>query len=136
MKISNRPAMTLGAVFIALSFGVTAADAAESELNIELLREAFEAVDTNGDGLIGEGEFAADGVAAFVSVDKNGDRKLSAAELGAVGVGSIGKLDVNKDGSLTIIEVMKVKTVEFERADSNHDGKLTIKEVADFERRR
>ena len=136
MRNSNRPAMTLGAIVIALSLGVTAVDAAEGKLDTELLRKAFDEADMNGDGRLGEGEFAADGVTAFVSVDKNGDGKLSRAELGAAGADSFGKLDANGDGSLTIIEVMKVKTAEFERADANHDGKLTFEEVADFERRR
>ena len=136
MKTLNCAAMTLGAIVIALSFGVTAVDAAEGKLDTELLRKAFDEADMNGDGRLGEGEFAADGVTAFVSVDKNGDEKLSRAELGAAGADSFGKLDANGDGSLTIIEVMKVKTAEFERADANNDGKLTFEEVADFERRR
>ena len=136
MKIFTHVTMVLGALVIALSFGARAVDAAEGELDTELLRKAFEEADMNRDGLIGEGEFAADGITAFVLVDKNGDEKLSRAELGTAGADSFGKLDVNGDGNLTIIEVMKVKTAEFERADANHDGKLTFKEVADFERRR
>ncbi len=136
MRIFTRPAMALGAVFIGLSFSVTAADAPAGELDLELLRAAFEAVDTDRDGLIGEPEFAVDSIAAFVSVDKNGDKILSSAELGAAGVDNIGKLDANKDGSVTIIEAMKIKIIEFERADGNKDGKLTLKEVTDFESRR
>ncbi len=120
MKTFNCAAMTLGAIAIALSFGVTAVDAAEGKLDTELLRKAFDEADMNRDGRLGEGEFAADGVTAFVSVDKNGDEILSRAELGAAGADSFGKLDANGD----------------ERADANHDGKLTFEEVADFERRR
>ena len=100
MRNSNRPAMTLGAIVIALSLGVTAVDAAEGKLDTELLRKAFDEADMNGDGRLGEGEFAADGVTAFVSVDKNGDEKLSRAELGAAGADSFSKLDANGDGKV------------------------------------
>ena len=42
---------------------------------------AFEAVDTNGDNVVSEGEFARDAAAAFSGLDRNRDGKLSAEEL-------------------------------------------------------
>ena len=106
------------------------------QLDLDLLRSAFEAADTSGDGRIDEGELAADTVAAFVAVDSNGDDRLSAEELREAGVASIGTLDVDKNESLTIVEVMNAKIVEFQNTDANGDGELTFEEISQFERRR
>ena len=124
------------AICTAVAFASVSADAQNVELDLELLRSAFEAADTSGDGRIDEGELAADTVAAFVAVDSNGDDRLSAEELREAGVASIGTLDVDKNESLTIVEVMNAKIVEFQNADANGDGELTIEEISQFERRR
>ncbi len=120
----------------AVAFVSASANAQNAGTDMELLRAAFEAADTSGDGRIDEAELAADTVAAFVSVDDNGDDRVSAEELGGAGVASIGKLDVDKNKSLTIIEVMNAKIVEFQNADANDDGELTIDEISRFESRR
>ena len=113
-----------------------AKDASAQQLDLDLLRSAFEAADTSGDGRIDEGELAADTVAAFVAVDSNGDDRLSAEELREAGVASIGTFDADKNERLSIIEVMNAKIVEFQNADANGDGELTIEEISQFERRR
>ncbi len=124
------------AICTAVAFVSVSADAQNVELDLELLRSAFVAADTSGDGRIDEGELAADTVAAFVAVDRNGDDRLSAEELHEVGVASMGTFDADKNERLTMIEVMNAKIVEFQNADANGDGELTIEEISQFERRR
>ena len=139
MKITttkSRQILGVCAFCTAVALFSVSAGAQNSELDLELLRAAFEAADETGDGRIDEAELAADTVAAFVSVDSNGDDRLSAEELHEAGVASIGALDVDKSESLTIIEVMNAKIVEFQNADTNSDGELTIEELSQFERRR
>ncbi len=124
------------AICAAVAFVSVPADAQNVELDLELLRSAFEAADASGDGRIDEGELAADTVAAFVAVDSNGDDRLSAEELHEAGVAGMGTFDADKNERLTIIEVMNGKIVEFQNADANGDGELTIEEISQFERRR
>ncbi len=133
---NSRQVLGFCAICTAVAFVSVSADAQNADLDLELLRAAFEAADTTGDGRIDEAELAADTVAAFVAVDGNGDDSLSAEELREAGVTSIGMLDVDKNESLTIVEVMNAKIVEFENADANGDGELTIEEFSEFERRR
>ncbi len=132
----SRQILGFCAICTAVAFISVSADAQNAELDLELLRAAFEAADTSGDGRIDEAELAADTVAAFVAVDSNGNGRLSAEELREAGVASIGTLDVDKSESLTIVEVMNAKIVEFQNADANSDGELTIEEISQFERRR
>ena len=117
----------------AVAFVSVSVNAQNPGVDLELLRAAFEAADTSGDGRIDEAELAADTVAAFVSVDDNGDDRVSAEELGRAGGAGISKLDADKNNSLTIIEVMKAKIVEFQNADANGDGELTIDEISKYE---
>ena len=132
----SRQILGICAICTAVAFVSVSADAQNVEMDLDLLRAAFEAADTTGDGRIDEAELAADTVAAFVAVDSNGDDLLSAEELREAGVASIGTLDVDKNGSLSIIEVMNAKIVEFQNADTNGDGELTVEEIIQFERRR
>lgn len=132
----SRQILGFCAICTAVAFVSVSADAQNAEMDLDLLRAAFEAADTSGDGRIDEAELAADTVAAFVAVDSNGDGLLSAEELRESGVASIGTLDVDKNGSLTIVEVMNAKIVEFQNADANGDGELWIEEFTHFERRR
>ena len=136
LKTKSRHALGSCAICAAVGLFSFSADAQDVELDMELLRSAFELADTSGDGRIDEAELAADTVAAFVAVDSNGDDRLSAEELRNAGVASIGTLDVDKNGSLTIVEVMQVKIVVFQKADTNEDGDLTIEEISQFERSR
>ena len=124
------------AICTAVAFVSVSADAQNVEMDLDLLRAAFEAADTSGDGRIDEAELAADTVAAFVAVDSNGDDRLSAEELREAGVAGMGTFDADKNERLSIIEVMNGKIVEFQNADANGDGELTIEEISQFERRR
>ena len=110
----SRQILGFCAICIAVAFVSGSADAQNAEMDLDLLRAAFEAADTSGDGRIDEGELAADTVAAFVAVDSDGDDGLSAEELREAGVASIGTLDVDKNESLTIVEIMNAKIVEFQ----------------------
>ncbi len=132
----SRQILGFCAICTAVALLSFSADAQDVELDMELLRAAFEAADTSGDGRIDEGELAADTITAFVTLDGNGDDRLSAEELRDSGVAGIKRLDADKNGSLTIIEVMRVKIVEFRNADANGDGDLTIEEISQFERSR
>ena len=132
----SRQILGFCAICTAVALVSVSADAQNAEMDLDLLRAAFEAADTTGDGRIDEAELAADTVAAFVAVDSNGDGRLSAEELREAGVASIGTLDVDKNESLTIVEVMNAKIVEFQNADANGDGELWIEEFTQFERRR
>lgn len=132
----SRQILGFCAICTAVAFVSVSADAQNVEMDLDLLRAAFEAADTSGDGRIDEAELAADTVAAFVAVDSNGDDRLSAEELREAGVASIGTLDVDKNESLTIVEVMNAKIVEFQNADANGDGELLPEEFIQFERRR
>ncbi len=139
MKITttkSRHILRVCAFCTAVAFASVSAGAQNSELDLELLRAAFEAADETGDGRIDEAELAADTVAAFVAVDSNRDDSLSTEELQEAGVTSIGPLDIDKSESLTIVEVMNAKIVEFENADANSDGELTFEELSQFEGRR
>ena len=136
LTTKSRHALGSCAIFTAVGLLSLSANAQDVELDKELLRAAFEAADTSGDGRIDEGELAADTVAAFVAVDRNGNDRLSAEELREAGVASIEPLDADNSESLTIVEVMNAKIVEFQNADANGDGYLTIEEISQFERAR
>jgi len=139
MKITmtkSRPILGFCAICTVVAFVSVSAEAQNAELDMELLRAAFEAADETGDGRVDEAELAADTVSAFVAVDGDGDGNLSAEELHEAGIERFGTLDADKSESLTIIEVMNAKIVEFQDADANGDGELTIEEISRFERRR
>ena len=136
MTTKSRQILGFCAICTAVAFVSGSADAQNVEMDLDLLRAAFEATDTSGDGRIDEAELAADTIAAFVAVDDNGDDRVSAEELAGAGVADIGKVDVDKNKSLTINEVMNVKIIEFRNADTSGDGELTIDESSQFERRR
>ena len=137
-KIATKSRRLLGpcAICTAVALLSFSADAQDVELDMELLRAAFEAADETGDGRIDEAELAADTIAAFVAIDLDGNDRLSAEELREAGVESIEPLDADDSDSLTIVEVMNAKIVEFENADTNGDGELTFEEISEFERAR
>ena len=54
--------------------------AGEIELTYEQI--AFDAADTNGDGVVSEGELARDAAVGFATLDKDGSMTLTPAELG------------------------------------------------------
>lgn len=94
-------------------------------------RVAFDAADTDGDGLVSEAEFVRDAAAGFAGLDQNRDRKLSPAELGPHDPQQFKKVDANGDGFLTFKEVMSFKTKAFKAGDKSGDGKLSYEEMVE-----
>ncbi len=92
---------------------------------------AFDAADTDGDGLVSEAEFARDAAAAFAGLDANRDRKLTPAELGPHDPAQFKKVDANGDGVLTFKEVMTFKMRAFKAGDESGDGKLSYDEMVE-----
>lgn len=94
-------------------------------------RVAFDAADTDGDGLVSEAEFGRDAAAAFAGLDQNRDRKLSPAELGPHDPQRFKQVDANGDGFLTFKEVMTFKMNAFKAGDKSGDGKLSYDEMVE-----
>jgi len=94
-------------------------------------RVAFEAADSNTDGLVSEAELARDAAAGFSSLDKDGSRTLTRKELGPHDPAKFSRIDTNGDGVLTFSEVMVNKTRAFAAGDKNDDGGLSFEEMVD-----
>lgn len=90
---------------------------------------AFDAADTNGDGLVSEAELARDAAAGFSGLDANGDDLLTPDELGPHDPADFDRVDANGDGALSFDEVMTNKLSGFEAADQDGDGYLTFDEM-------
>ena len=90
---------------------------------------AFDAADTDGDGLIGEAELARDAAAGFTKLDENGDGVLTPDELGPHDPADFDSVDANGDGELTFNEIMDHKLEGFNAADKDGDGYLTLEEM-------
>ena len=115
------------------------------------LEARFKAIDTNGDGVITQAEFAAAEVKVlqsrlaegrsrmeteFQKLDTNHDGQLSKAEFMAaapqlpttapdVSV-PFGRLDTNKDGKVTVTEFTAAAAARFDRLDAKHAGILNV----------
>jgi hypothetical protein len=94
-------------------------------------RIAFEAADSNTDGLVSEAELARDAAAGFSSLDKDGSRTLTRKELGPHDPAKFSRIDTNGDGVLSFSEVMVNKTRAFAAGDKNDDGGLSFDEMVD-----
>lgn len=92
---------------------------------------AFDAADSNGDGIVDEAEFARDAAAGFAGLDRNHDGKLTPAELGPHDPKQFARVDANGDGVLTFPEVMTFKMKAFKAADKNGDGGLSFEEMSE-----
>jgi Ca2+-binding EF-hand superfamily protein len=94
-------------------------------------RLAFEAADTDGDGLVSEAELARDAAAGFSGLDQDGSETLTPDELGPHDPAMFARVDANGDGVLSFSEVMINKTRGFKEGDTNHDGLLSFEEMVD-----
>ena len=94
-------------------------------------RVAFEAADSNTDGLVSEAELARDAAAGFSSLDKDGSGTLTRKELGPHDPAKFSRIDTNGNGALTFSEVMVNKTRAFAAGDKNDDGGLSFEEMVD-----
>jgi hypothetical protein len=94
-------------------------------------RLAFDAADTDGDGLVSEAELARDAAAGFSGLDADRSETLTPEELGPHDPTMFSRVDANGDGALTFSEVMTNKTQAFEEGDENEDGGLSFEEMVD-----
>jgi len=90
---------------------------------------AFDAADTDGDGLVSEAELARDAAAGFSGLDADGDGMLTPDELEAHDPADFDRVDADGDGALSFNEVMTNKLRGFEAADQDGDGGLTFDEM-------
>lgn len=125
---SNRCAGACAAALMVLLGGVAWADLDE-DLPSSAEGFAFDAADTDGDGMISEGELARDAAAGFVGLDADGDGLLSPDELGPHDADIFDRIDSDGDGALSFQEVMENKLRGLEAADSDGDGALTFDEM-------
>lgn len=102
--------------------------APEATFTIEEI--AFDAADTDNDGLVSLPELARDAAHGFATLDKDGSGTLTPAELGPHDSVLFERVDVNKDGVLTFQEVMINKERAFKKGDTNHDGYLSFEEMS------
>ena len=94
-------------------------------------RFAFEAADTDGDGLVSEAELARDAAAGFSGLDEDGSMTLTPDELGPHDAAAFERVDADGDGVLTFEEVMANKTRAFGSADKDGDGGLSFEEMVE-----
>lgn len=94
-------------------------------------RLAFDAADTDGDGLVSEAELARDAAAGFSGLDMDRSETLTQEELGPHDPAMFARVDANGDGVLSFSEVMIHKTEAFADADQDQDGKLSFEEMVD-----
>ena len=125
------PALT---VFLA-AVGATPAGAQSSpaaeitgpEYSIEEI--AFIAADTDGNGVIDEGEMARDAARGFATLDKDGSGTLTPEELGPHDAAQFKRVDTNGDGVLSFSEVMANKVRALKAGDKDSDGGLSFDEM-------
>jgi Ca2+-binding EF-hand superfamily protein len=109
----------------------------------ERLRDAFEKLDANADGVLERAEIPDEGLPAFERLlkrgDGNADAKLDATELralgerarqlaGPAGGGRLAAMDANKDGRISRDEFRGPAPL-FDRLDADKDGMLSGKEM-------
>jgi Ca2+-binding EF-hand superfamily protein len=108
---------------------IMAQQAAGAASSVEQL--AFDAADTDGDGVINEAELARDAARGFATLDRDGSLTLTPAELGPHDAVLFKRVDANGDGVLTFEEVMINKTRGFNQGDKNKDGGLSFDEMVE-----
>ena len=92
----------------------------------QLVRErfAFDAADSDGNGVVSEAELARDAARGFAALDKDGSQTLTPGELGPHDPALFTRVDANGDGVLTFSEVMQNKVRALKAGDDNEDGGL------------
>ncbi len=90
---------------------------------------AFDAADTDGDGLVSEAEMARDAAAGFSGLDDNEDGMLTPDELDEHDSADFDRVDADGDGALSFDEVMTNKLSGIEAADQDGDGSLSFDEM-------
>ncbi len=118
----------LAASAMLLSAGARAQTAAPA-IDEAALRKAFDAADSNKDGVIEIDEAVADAVLIFATLDKNRDGFLTVDELPRHDPVRLKAADRNGDGKLSVGEVAADRVWEFFEADTDRNGVLTFEEV-------
>jgi Ca2+-binding EF-hand superfamily protein len=120
-------------VVIALAGQIVLVAPAMAQMEPDVARAAFDAADTNGDGIVDEAELTADAASAFSGLDRNRDNVLERDELDQTVDGTgFDQIDADGDGQLTFDELMAHKLDQMEQADQNADGVLSPDEALDF----
>ncbi|WGF88047.1 EF-hand domain-containing protein [Marinivivus vitaminiproducens] len=94
-------------------------------------RIAFDAADTDGDGIITEAEMTRDAARGFATLDKDGSGTLTPDELGPHDHALFERVDANGDGILTFSEVMTNKVRALGQGDRDDDGGLSFDEMVE-----
>lgn len=125
----------LAAAFLAMAAMPGAAGAQEQSVpgydrfTFSYERMAFDAADTDGNGLVSLPELARDAAVGFATLDKDGSLTLTPAELGPHDPAQFKRIDANGDGVLSFEEVMANKSRAFKEGDKNQDGGLSFEEM-------
>jgi len=127
-RCAGRAAGLVAAGMVAMLAGSAAAQL-DDGLPMSAEGFAFDAADTDGDGLIDEAELARDAAAGFTALDEDGDGLLTPDELGEHDPALFERVDADGDGALSFDEVMDNKLRGFEAADRDGDGALSFEEM-------
>jgi Ca2+-binding EF-hand superfamily protein len=134
MRSSRNLARLLAATGIVALAWSAAAVAQQSTSGNALIDErfAFEAADTDADGVVSLPELGRDAAHGFATLDTDGDGKLKAGDLAEHDPALFSKVDANGDGVLTFTEVMANKVRAFGAGDKNQDGGLSFEEMVEI----
>ena len=92
---------------------------------VELTREHFDHIDTDGSGSISEAEYMRFMEAAFKKLDTDGSGGLSPDEVATLLTpAQFAEVDRNNDGKITLDELINHVMADFHRLDRNKDGEL------------
>jgi Ca2+-binding EF-hand superfamily protein len=120
-------------VAIAVAGQIVLVAPAVAQMDLDAARAAFDAADTNQDGVIDEAELAGDAVSAFSGQDRNRDNVLEPGEFDkTVDAARFEEIDADGDGRLSFDEVMAYKVDQLDQADQDGDGVLSLNEALEF----
>ena len=117
------------AVVLGAGIGPAGVGAQEAAPAYSWERVAFDAADTDGDGVVNEAEMTRDAAVGFAALDKDGSGTLTPEELGPHDPALFAKVDADGNGQLTFKEVMTNKVRAFDQGDTNDDGALSYDEM-------
>jgi Ca2+-binding EF-hand superfamily protein len=123
--------LMLGAM-LAWPIGSAAAQSTADTDRLPSERFAFNAADTDGDGVVSQAELARDAARGFATLDKDGSMTLTPSELGPHDPAQFSRVDANGDGKLTFNEVMTNKVRAFSQGDQDKDGGLSFEEMVEI----
>ena len=112
--------------------GVAAAQSTDGVPEYDHEAVAFDAANTDGDGVVSEAELARDAAHGFASLDKDGSGTLAPDELAPHDPAQFKKVDANSDGLLTFNEVMTNKLRALKAGDKDQDGGLSFEEMVEI----